>query len=402
MEDFFAACGHLYELAEVPLAVCDGEGRYLASWPALAPDTIRAEVVRMLLQDFQLQGRDEAHPLIHYGEPGFFSGVARLGPDRYCLAGPAGPLSHSRQEVVAFCAPAVEPPRLQEYCTLLMNTPLTTLSRMRSLVCLLVRLAGGPAVEPEQVLLCDNTALGPRGSRALQQELFQNREEILPHVPGAFESAICDAVAQGSMETLARRLTVPDAGRNGRMSADALRQTKYTFVGFVTLVTRAAVRGGLPVETAYSLSDVYCQRMDGLADPEQVNRLLYTCVVDFCQRVAQVREGAGRSVLVRSCLEYITLHLHEPLRLEDLAVRCGVSVRTLTARFRREMGMSLNAYIHTERTREACYLLEHTDHSLADVAFFLNYPSQSYFTQVFRRYQGCTPAQYRSRPGGPR
>lgn len=399
MERFELCCARLHELTRIPLALCDSQGRYLAAWPAMPPDTILPQVAAYLPQDFLLQGRDALHPLIFYQEPGFFTGVAQLGPDIYCLAGPSSALQHSRQEVLAFCAPAVSSHRLQEYCSLLMAAPLTTLPQMRALLCLLVQLVHGEAIAQEAVLFCDNTSLLPLDSHALQRELFQNREALLPHVPADFETSICDAVAQGSLESLGRCLVLPTTGQNGKMSTNELRQAKYTFVGFITLVTRAAVRGGLPVETAYALSDIYCQRMDALETADAVNRLLYTAVTDFCQKVRTVREGAGRSAPVQKCLEYITLHLHEPLRLPELALQCGVCVRTLTTRFRREMGMSLTTYIHAERIREACYLLEHTDHSLSDIAFFLNYPSQSYFTQVFKRYLGCTPQQYRDHPG---
>lgn len=399
MKNLLAGCGHLYELTRIPLALADARGQYLATWPPLPAGVIDPQVARYVLQDFALQGRDELRPLILYQEPGYFTGVARLRPDCYCLAGPVGPLGHSRREVLDFCAPAVAPRYLQDYCTLLMNAPLVTLAQMQGLLGLLVQLAQGRSIGPEAVLFCDNTALHPR-DRALEDQLFQNREEALLHVPVNAEAAICDAVEQGSLDQLARHLTLPAAGRNGQMSGDGLRQAKYTFVSFITLVTRAAVRGGLPAEAACSLSDVYCQRMDRLTDPDQVDRLFYSSALDFCQKVRAVREGAGRSALTQKCLEYITVHLHEPLRLAELAAWCGVSVRTLTARFRQETGMSLNAYIHTERIREACYLLEHTDYSLADIAFFLSYPSQSYFAQVFRRYQGCTPRQFRSRPGG--
>ena len=43
---------------------------------------------------------------------------------------------------------------------------------------------------------------------------------------------------------------------------------------------------------------------------------------------------------------------------------------------------------------------DYTDYTLAEIAGFLNYPTQSYFTQIFKKYQGCTPQQYRSRLHG--
>ena len=64
------------------------------------------------------------------------------------------------------------------------------------------------------------------------------------------------------------------------------------------------------------------------------------------------------------------------------------------------MGCGIPEYIHKEKLREAKYLLINTDYALADIAGFLNYPTQSYFTQIFKRYAGMTPQQYRDNPHG--
>ena len=397
-EDRFAAfCGQLYEACRLPLAIADGEGHYQSIWPELSPEFISRRVVQLLLQDFSLQRRDETHPLILYNEPGFFIGILRLPDSRYCLAGPVGPLPHSREEVLAFCTEAVAPAYLKAYCTLLMNAPLLSLTQMKTLLCLLAQTATGQTISPADVLFCDNTNLRPASAPALGQQLFENREDLKGHVPGDFETAICDAIALGDEPELARRMTFPSQGDNGRMSDNPLHQIRYVFIGFVTLITRAAVRGGLSAETAFSLSDVYCQRMDVMTDPDRIARLLYSSAMDFCHRVKEARADAGHSPLVRQCLSYIAVHLHETLRLDDLAVRYGVSTRTLTSRFRQETGTTIAEYIQAERIREACYLLRHTKYSLSDIAFFLNFSTQSYFIQAFRRHMGCTPHQYRRR-----
>lgn len=397
VDSFSVFCSQLYEACRLPLAISDESGRYLSFWPALSTDFISQRVVQLVLQDFAMQHRDETHPLILYNEPGFFTGILRLPGGRYCLAGPAGPLPHSREDVLSFCAGAVVPSYLKAYCSLLMNVPLLSLPQMKALLCLLAQAATGQVIPPADVLFCDNTSLRLASTPALGQQLFENREDLKGHVPGDFETAICDAVARGDEQELARRMIFPTQGSNGRMSDNPIQQLRYTFIGFVTLVTRAAVRGGLPAETAFSLSDVYCQRMDAMTDPDRIARLLYISAMDFCRRVKDARADAGYSPLVRQCLAYIAVHLHETLRLDDLAVRCSVSTRTLTARFRQETGTTIAEYIQAERIREACYLLRHTGYSLSDIAFFLSFSTQSYFIQTFRRHMGCTPHQYRRR-----
>ena len=67
-------------------------------------------------------------------------------------------------------------------------------------------------------------------------------------------------------------------------------------------------------------------------------------------------------------------------------------------RFKKETGQSVADYLHAQKMQEAKYLLRSTDYTLADIAEFLNYASQSYFTKIFRQFTGQTPQQYRDTP----
>ena len=99
-------------------------------------------------------------------------------------------------------------------------------------------------------------------------------------------------------------------------------------------------------------------------------------------------------------ITYISAHLYDNLRLEGLSQHCGLFRRSLSIKFKAEVGCGIPEYIHKEKLREARYLLTNTDYTLADIAEFLNYPTQSHFTQIFRKYEGCTPQQYCNNPHG--
>ena len=146
------------------------------------------------------------------------------------------------------------------------------------------------------------------------------------------------------------------------------------------------------------MSDVYCQRMDAQTEIPAVQQLTYTMAMDFCRRVADAKNSGAQSSVVKDCIAYISAHLHEDLRVEELSQCCKLCSRSLSIKFKTEMGMGIPEYIHREKLREAKYLLTSTDYSLADIAGFLNYPTQSYFTQIFKRYVGTTPQQYRDSP----
>lgn len=224
---------------------------------------------------------------------------------------------------------------------------------------------------------------------------LQKREEPEFHVPVDFEAGICDAIEAGSRTRLERCLYSPVRGRVGRMSSSELRQQKYSFICMATLASRAAIAGGLSPETAFSLSDLYCQRIDLLSEIQLIQNLTYTMLTDYCDRVREIQKRPKVSPVIQNCLSYISVHLHEPVSLEQLSQHCGLCSRSLSIRFKNEMGMGIPEYIHREKLQEAEYLLRNSDYSISEITSFLNYPSQSYFTQIFRKYNHTTPQQFR-------
>ena len=191
------------------------------------------------------------------------------------------------------------------------------------------------------------------------------------------EQLLMSMIRKGDTAALREWVSSAPAVRGGVIAPDQLRQLKNTFIVTATLASRAAIRGGLPPETAFSLSDLYCQRTDVLTEVPLIRNLTFTMLMDFCEKVRTVRNRPNTSPLIEKCLHYISVHLHEPITLEQLSRHCGLCTRSLSLRFREETGMGVPEYIHREKLREAEYLLWHTDYSLSEITSFLNYPSQS-------------------------
>ena len=97
---------NLYSITHIPLSLLDGSGRILATFPAMSFAVVDMGTTQMVLEDFRLQKRDSAHPLISYMEPGFFLGIMELLPELYLLIGLVSPLPRARNltEYVIFVA----------------------------------------------------------------------------------------------------------------------------------------------------------------------------------------------------------------------------------------------------------------------------------------------------------
>lgn len=226
------------------------------------------------------------------------------------------------------------------------------------------------------------------------------------HNTDELEALMLSCVEYGRLDEIRKLFQRPVTGRAGAMAADALRQEKNLIICTATLVTRAAIRGGLDKATAFSLSDSYIQRAELMEDYQGLVRLNARMLEDFTGRVAEARSGGGSSPLLRRVREYILLHLDKAVTTEALSRAAGMNRTYLCKRFQEEAGMTLNRYVTAVKMDEARRLLEITKKTPAEIAEVLGYSSQSYFQSVFKKHTGRTPGQYRAasgygRPPGP-
>lgn len=100
---------------------------------------------------------------------------------------------------------------------------------------------------------------------------------------------------------------------------------------------------------------------------------------------------------LQSVFSYIDENITENINASQISTMCGISQGYLSRRFKQHMGVSVMDYIHFSRIRRAKVNIAYTDLSMADIAFQLGYSESSYFTKVFKKYEGMTPQQYRNK-----
>lgn len=229
---------------------------------------------------------------------------------------------------------------------------------------------------------------------AISELIFHQRESPGKRISLRYEKEFLDRVCSGSLEALAG-LTGSDGGMVGTMSQNPLNQAKYTLVSLVTLLARAAIDSGVEDEMAFSLSDALCQRMDAMKDPLSVNAVAEEAVVLFTRKIGEAKQKRRYSPPIQKVCDYISAHLHDDLSNLHLADIAQLSPRSMSQRFRDEVGMKISQYINLQRINEAKLLLKHSDYDLCDIAQYLHYSTQSYFTLQFRQHTGMTPQVYR-------
>lgn len=213
----------------------------------------------------------------------------------------------------------------------------------------------------------------------------------------AIEEALMDAVRKGDTAALKSRLASVPAVRGGTIAPDQLRQLKNTFIVSATLASRAAIRGGVPEDEAFTLSDGYIRRAELLSDQSKLMNLQYNMILEFTEQVEKLNRGRLPSKLASQAAGYVRRDLSEPISAERMAEEFFISRPYLSAKFKRETGMTLTDFILREKTEEAKRLLRYSDKSAAAIGEYLGFSSHSHFIRVFKKYEGVTPNEYREK-----
>ena len=101
------------------------------------------------------------------------------------------------------------------------------------------------------------------------------------------------------------------------------------------------------------------------------------------------------SAQTQFCSDYINQHFHEKITVSKLAELTFLNRSSLSDKFKKETGMTIQECINKKRLEEAKYLLANTPMALSDISAYLQYSTQSYFTVKFKQYCKVTPQQWR-------
>lgn len=217
------------------------------------------------------------------------------------------------------------------------------------------------------------------------------------HGTWASEQAILKMIEEGNLNYRKQQDKLGQIGHVGKLSnGEPLRQYKNQIISFIVLSTRAAIRGGLSPETAYTLSDLYIQNVESSNSLTELATVSYTMQEDFVQRVHQCKIETSISPHIKKCRDYIQLHITEKINLKELAAYIGYSQNYLCKKFKEETGTNIRDYINEQKIERSKDLLVSTTCTVLDISEIMHFSSPSYYCELFHELTGLTPNEYRN------
>lgn len=104
-----------------------------------------------------------------------------------------------------------------------------------------------------------------------------------------------------------------------------------------------------------------------------------------------------QSERIKKMLEYIQVHFQEEINLHVLSELIYASESEVLRSFRDTINTTPIQYLSQYRIQKASEMLKTTNLSSTEIAYECGFQSASYFIEVFKKIEKCTPLEYRKK-----
>lgn len=179
---------------------------------------------------------------------------------------------------------------------------------------------------------------------------------------------------------------------------------------------------GLPVRDAHMLYDRRALTWDTLTerahafhasiepyldqiDPERHHRhayiaqstrfLIAALSILFPKHLLPWGQQPPQPPLLAQITEYLSAHIHEKYRLDNLARAVNRAPAYVCSYFKSQTGTTISSYLAEFKAREAARLLRDPTRPIGLIALDMGYSSQQHFCQAFRKQTRMSPSEFR-------
>lgn len=147
-----------------------------------------------------------------------------------------------------------------------------------------------------------------------------------------------------------------------------------------------------------NLHNVENKRLDALFDSLKEERMpKKTAILGLIKLLRGVKADATKTApIIDRAKALIENSISEDLSVAEIADRMNISVHYLCHVFKAETGITPIDYRNSVKLTLAKRLLIRTDSKISDIALECGFGSASYFSKLFAKCEGITPAEYRA------
>ncbi|ACT02711.1 helix-turn-helix transcriptional regulator [Paenibacillus sp. JDR-2] len=257
---------------------------------------------------------------------------------------------------------------------------------------LLVQLCAHEPVDA-RLITTDIQTLPPVDKEQQRSDIADNYNII--DIRYRYEKTVMNAITKGDT-TAVKKMVKEAAGifeLPDRFPESPIRSAKNLLIVSNTICRIAAERGGMKPMQLHTISERFAIMIERASNLPHIKKIGERIMIEYCEAV---KEDSTKqySISIRKAVDYISLHLDQPLTLSGLAETVEVSASHLSRQFKLETGMGFTDYVNWKRIEESKLYLQSGTLPITDIAFLVGFNDLNYFGRVFKKYTDRTPSQY--------
>lgn len=231
--------------------------------------------------------------------------------------------------------------------------------------------------------------------RILSENIQEIKEQENPTYPIELERELADRVRRGNAsgaksilnELLGYILFKYKGNRTVVVSM---------MIELLVVMSRAAVEGGAKYEEIVASNTKFYEAAYKTTNIEEICVWMMQLLDKFTQFVFTYEdETLDNPNIIRKALLYIRENYQKEITLESVSEHVNLSATYFSRLFSKETTKNFTEYINGIRVEESKKLLLDDQYTLCDVAILSGFNDQSYYSKVFKKYEGMTPGMYR-------
>lgn len=180
------------------------------------------------------------------------------------------------------------------------------------------------------------------------------------------------------------------------VGAANLPSIKARVLELLVVVSRACADAGAEFSHILEITSDFVQEISSMKTIEEVD-LGGVLAFEKFMKAVQRNNKVKNHQIINKIREFIRNNYTKGLTLEDIAESVYLSPYYISRIFKEERGITVMEYLTKVRLEEAKKLLRNPKYNIDEIAEKLGYSDPSYFSKVFRRYEGVSPSQFRQK-----
>lgn len=211
----------------------------------------------------------------------------------------------------------------------------------------------------------------------------------------AQEEKLLQAIREGNTAKAYYYMSTFGQYRPPERFSDELQNSRNPCLVLNTLFRKAVQQAQVHPVHIDDVSSMFAKRIGNVRNSYELGNICTEMIRKYCILVQnysmeQYTETVGKVI------NYIDLHLQEPLGLQMIANRFNINASYLSRLIKKELGKSLTEYVNEKRIEKAMVYLTVTNLPIQEVAARIGILDENYFSRIFKKAKNMTPKEYRN------